>query len=202
MEMQGEQRIAAARPLVWTALNDPEILKQCIPGCQSLTKVGEDGFTAEVLAKVGPVSAKFKGKVTLSDLDPPNGYTIAGEGQGGVAGFGKGDAKVALVDDGDGTLLRYNVTAQVGGKLAQIGSRLIDSAAAKMAEDFFTKFNTVVAAMQPAPAASQTETSSVPPPATSAIAPTAAPTAKGLHPVIWIGGTIVVVAAVLALLLR
>ena len=126
MEMQGEQRIPAPRDVVWAALNDPEVLKECIPGCQSVEKTSDTGFSATVVAKVGPVSAKFSGKVTLSDIDPPNGYTISGEGQGGVAGFGKGGAKVSLSDDGAGTLLRYTATAQVGGKLAQPALQLLE----------------------------------------------------------------------------
>lgn len=195
MEMQGEQRIPAPREVVWAALNDPEVLKECIPGCQTVEKTSDTGFSATVVAKVGPVSAKFSGKVTLSDIDPPNGYTISGEGQGGVAGFGKGGAKVSLSDDGAGTLLRYTATAQVGGKLAQIGSRLVDSAAAKMADDFFAKFNLVAAAKAgPQPGA---EPAAVAP---AAIAPPSAPT--GLRPVVWVPALIVVAAAVLYLILR
>lgn len=146
MEMQGERRIPAPRQAVWERLNDPETLKQCIPGCQEIEKTSDTEFTAKVRAKVGPVSANFTGKVTLSDLNPPQGYTISGEGQGGVAGFAKGSAKVALGEEGSDTVLRYGVQAQVGGKLAQIGSRLIDATARKMADDFFGKF---VALMSP-----------------------------------------------------
>src|SRR5689334_19661429 len=146
MDMNGEYRIGAPRPKVWEALNDPEILKQCIPGCEEIAKTSDTEFTAKVVAKVGPVKAKFGGKVTLSDLDPPNGYTISGEGSGGAAGFGKGGAKVHLTDDAGGevTVLNYTAHASVGGKLAQIGSRLIDSTARKMADDFFAKFTEVV----------------------------------------------------------
>ncbi|HUK06852.1 MAG TPA: carbon monoxide dehydrogenase subunit G [Stellaceae bacterium] len=151
MDMNGEVHLAASREAVWKALNDPEILKQAIPGCEEIVKVSDTEMTAKVAAKVGPVSAKFAGKVTLSDLDPPNGYTISGEGQGGVAGFAKGGAKVNLKDESGGTLLSYTVQAQVGGKLAQIGSRLIDATARKMAEEFFARFAAVVSA--PAPAA-------------------------------------------------
>jgi uncharacterized protein len=146
MDMQGERRIPAPRQAVWERLNDPETLKQCIPGCQEIEKTSDTEFTAKVRAKVGPVSANFTGKVTLSDLNPPQGYTISGEGQGGVAGFAKGSAKVALDEEGGDTVLRYGVQAQVGGKLAQIGSRLIDATARKMADDFFGKF---VALMTP-----------------------------------------------------
>jgi len=144
MEMQGERRIPAPRQLVWEKLNDPEALKQAIPGCETIEKVSDTEFTAKVRAKVGPVSASFSGKVMLTDLDPPNGYTISGEGTGGVAGFAKGGAKVALEEDGGETVLRYIVSAQVGGKLAQIGSRLIDGTARKMADDFFNRFAAAV----------------------------------------------------------
>ena len=140
MDMQGERRIPAPRQTVWERLNDPETLKQCIPGCETIEKVSDTEFTAKVVAKVGPVRASFAGKVTLSDLDPPSGYTITGEGTGGVAGFAKGGAKVTLDEEGGETVLRYTVQAQVGGKLAQIGSRLIDATARKMADDFFSRF--------------------------------------------------------------
>jgi carbon monoxide dehydrogenase subunit G len=140
MEMQGERRIPASRQRVWDGLNDPEMLKKSIPGCDTIEKISDTEFTAKVTARVGPVKASFSGKVTLSDLDPPNGYLISGEGTGGVAGFARGSAKVALEEDGDETVLRYGVSAQVGGKLAQIGSRLIDGTARKMADEFFTRF--------------------------------------------------------------
>lgn len=141
MEMQGEFRIPAPRQLVWERLNDPETLKACIPGCQSIEKLSDTEFTAKVVAKVGPVKATFSGKVTLSDLDPPSGYTITGEGTGGVAGFAKGSATVTLDEEGGETVLRYGAQGQVGGKLAQIGSRLVDAAARKVAGDFFRNFN-------------------------------------------------------------
>ena len=144
MDMTGERRIPAPRQRVWEGLNDPEILKQCIPGCESVEKLSDTEFTAKVVARVGPVRANFAGKVTLSDLAPPSGYTISGEGTGGVAGFAKGGAKVTLDEEGGETVLRYTVQAQVGGKLAQIGSRLIDATARKMADDFFSKFVTVM----------------------------------------------------------
>src|SRR6202040_3508894 len=149
MEMHGELRIPAPRADVWAKLNDPDVLKTCIPGCESVDKVSDTEFTAKVVARVGPVKASFSGKVTLTDLDPPAGYTITGEGTGGVAGFAKGSAKVALDDAGAETVLRYGVQAQVGGKLAQIGSRLIDATSRKMADEFFSRF---VGAMSPAPA--------------------------------------------------
>jgi len=144
MEMNGEELINASRSAVWTALNDPEILKQAIPGCQSVERDSDTSFKATVKIKVGPVKATFKGQVTLSNIDEPNGYTITGEGKGGVAGFGKGGADIKLSDADDGTLLTYNVKASVGGKMAQIGSRLIDSTAKKLAGDFFKKFNELV----------------------------------------------------------
>jgi hypothetical protein len=144
MDMSGSHRIEASREAVWAALNNPEILRQCIPGCEEVVRQSDTEMTAKVVAKVGPVSAKFAGKVTLSDLDPPNGYTITGEGSGGAAGFGKGGATVTLSDDGDATLLTYTAKAQVGGKLAQIGSRLVDATARKMAEEFFARFTQIV----------------------------------------------------------
>src|SRR5262252_6119951 len=152
MEMTGEFRIPAPRQRVWEALNDPEILKQSIPGCQSLEKVSDTEFNGKVVASVGPVRATFGGKVTLSDLDPPQSYKISGEGSGGVAGFAKGGAKVNLAEDSGATVLHYEVQAQVGGKLAQVGSRLIDGVARKMANDFFRRFADAVAP-EPSPAA-------------------------------------------------
>ena len=155
MVMTGEFRIPSPRQRVWEGLNDPEVLKQCIPGCQTLEKVSDTEFNGRVVASVGPVRATFGGKVTLSDLDPPQSYTISGEGSGGVAGFAKGGAKVNLAEDGAATVLTYAVQAQVGGKLAQVGSRLIDGVARKMANDFFGHFAAVMAPEQPAPAAAE-----------------------------------------------
>ena len=156
MEMTGEFRIPAPRQRVWEGLNDPEILKSVIPGCQTLEKVSDTEFTGKIVAAIGPVKATFVGKVILSDLDPPQSYTISGEGSGGVAGFAKGSAKVNLAEDGAGTVMNYAVQAHVGGKLAQIGSRLIDSVARKMAEQFFGHFVAVIAPEQPITAASGT----------------------------------------------
>ena len=144
MDLTGEYRIPARREKVWAALNDDEILKQCIDGCQELKKESDTEFSARVTAKVGPVKAKFSGKVTLSELDPPNGYTISGEGQGGVAGFAKGGATVKLTEDGADTILNYSAKAEVGGKLASVGSRLIEGVAKKTADDFFGKFSGIV----------------------------------------------------------
>jgi carbon monoxide dehydrogenase subunit G len=140
MTMTGEVQLAAPRETVWAKLNDPEVLKACIPGCESLEKVSDNEFQAVAVNKVGPVKARFKGKVRLSDLDPPNGYRISGEGDGGVAGFAKGGAQVNLAAKDDGTLLRYTVEAQIGGKLAQLGQRLVNGAAKKLADEFFDKF--------------------------------------------------------------
>ena len=148
MEMQGSRRIAAPRAMVWAALNDAEVLKASIPGCQELTGSPEDGFEAVVKQKVGPVSATFQGRVTLSDVVPLTSYTISGEGKGGATGFARGGAAVTLAEDGDGTLLTWDVKATVGGKLAQLGSRLIDGFAKKMADSFFDNFR---AAVEPAP---------------------------------------------------
>ena len=137
MELSGEYTIPAPREKVWEFLNDPEVLAACIPGCEELEKVSDTEFTARVKIKIGPVSAKFSGAVTLEDLDPPNGYKIVGEGKGGVAGFAKGNANVTLGSESDDTVLRYTADAQVGGKLAQIGSRLIAGTARKLADKFF-----------------------------------------------------------------
>ena len=140
MTMQGEVVLPAGRDRVWSALNDPAVLKSCIPGCQELEKTSETSFRAVAKLAIGPVKATFKGAVTLSDLDPPNGYTISGEGQGGVAGFAKGGAKVRLDDAEGGTRLTYDVDAQVGGKIAQLGGRLINGVAKKYADEFFANF--------------------------------------------------------------
>jgi carbon monoxide dehydrogenase subunit G len=140
MKMTGDYELAAPRERVWRALNDPEVLRLCFPGVETLEQTSETGYTAKVRAKVGPVSARFTGAVTLSELDPPASYRLTGEGKGGAAGFARGSALVRLEDLGARTLLRYEVDAKVGGKLAQLGSRLVDGAAAKMAEDFFVRF--------------------------------------------------------------
>lgn len=158
MDMNGEQRIPVGQQAVWEALNDLEVLKACIPGCESIEKVSETEHHVALTAAVGPVKAKFKGKMHLGDLNPPHSYRIGFEGQGGVAGFAKGEAQVSLKPDGADTLMRYTVHAQVGGKLAQVGSRLIDAAAKKLADEFFSAFNARVApaaaeAAAPKPAA-------------------------------------------------
>ena len=145
MDIKGEYRIEAPREKVFAALNDAEVLKACIPGCEQLDKTSESEFQAVATVKVGPVKARWKGKVRLSDLDPPNSYRISGEGEGGAAGFAKGGAKVSLSDQEGGTRLSYDVEAQIGGKLAQLGQRLINSAAKKTADDFFERFAGAVA---------------------------------------------------------
>ncbi len=139
MKMNGEFRVPTDRETVWRALNDPEVLKECLPGCQEIEKTSDTEMSATLVIKVGPVKATFKGGVTLSDLDPPNGYTLSGQGQGGTAGFASGEAKVKLVEEDGATVVQYDVDAKVGGKLAQIGSRLIDSTAKKLAKQFFDK---------------------------------------------------------------
>lgn len=154
MEMTGEQRIPVPQQRVWEALNDPEILRACIAGCESITRISDVEYKVVMTAAVGPVKAKFSGKLVLGELNPPDSYALAFEGSGGAAGFGKGSARVKLAPDGQGTLLTYTAAATVGGKLAQIGSRLIDGVARKMADDFFMKFNATVA-----PAAAQAEAS-------------------------------------------
>lgn len=141
MEMTGEQLIALPQQATWDALNDTAVLMACIPGCDSIDKQSDNEYLLTMTAKVGPVSAKFKGKMTLTDVQAPDAYTLQFEGQGGIAGFAKGEAQVRLTPESDGTRLSYNVKASIGGKLAQVGARLIDGVAKKMAEQFFTAFN-------------------------------------------------------------
>jgi carbon monoxide dehydrogenase subunit G len=147
MEMTGEERIPASQADTWAALNDPAMLKACVPGCESIERLADNEFQVLMVARIGPVSAKFKGKLVLSNLKPPQSYAIAFEGQGGAAGFGKGSAQVQLAPEGEGTRLSYQVKANVGGKLAQIGSRLVDGAARKIAQEFFAAFNEKVGAL-------------------------------------------------------
>lgn len=181
MHMSGEQQIAAPRQRVWEALNDPEILKQCIPGCQSLEKEAEDRFTAIAEVKIGPIGARFKGAVQLSDLDAPNGYTISGTGNGGIAGNAKGSAKVRLSESGSGTLITYDVEAEVGGRMAQLGGPIIDATAKQLAGKFFAKFGEVVGgeAVAPAEAAPAAAPGAAPVPTA---APAAAPVAAAGFP--------------------
>lgn len=183
MDMTGERLIAAPRQKVWEALNDTEVLKASIPGCDSLVREGENTLKASAAVKLGPISARFSGKVALSDIDPPNGYRISGEGTGGVAGFAKGGAVVHLADEAGGTRLSYEVKAEVGGKIAQLGARLIDASAKQMAEAFFDRF---AASLAPA------EQGLAPVPAGRGL--TAEP---GLPMVVWIGGIIFIAILVL-----
>jgi len=180
MKMTDEIRIEAPREEVYAALNDPGILKRSIPGCEEIERVSDTEMTATVVARIGPVKAKFKGRVTLSDLDPPRGYTISGEGKGGSAGFAKGGAKVSLDEDGGATVLRYEVRADVGGKLAQLGGRLIEGTAKKLAGDFFTTFRAEMVGEKAE--------------AEEAAAPTVKAAAGGLIPLAWLIGGAVIVA--------
>jgi carbon monoxide dehydrogenase subunit G len=185
MEMTGEQLIPVSQAEVWRALNDPEILKACIPGCEAIDKVSDNEYRVAMTASVGPVKAKFGGKLVLSDLQPPNSYSLSFEGSGGAAGFGKGGAQVSLRPEGAGTRLSYTAKASVGGKLAQVGSRLIDGVARKMADDFFTAFNRKVAgpaAQSPVAAPGSVEAGSV--------------SRAGLAPLWWVAGVILVMIAV------
>lgn len=152
MEMKGSQLIGADRETVWAALNDPQVLKACIPGCEELNQASPTELNATVVAKIGPVKAKFTGEVELSDLNPPESYTISGEGKGGIAGFAKGGAEVRLSEVPGGTQLDYDVQAKVGGKIAQLGSRLVDSTAKKLADQFFTNLNQHLSGTGPATA--------------------------------------------------
>ena len=190
MEMTGEFCIPAPQEKVWDALNDADVLRQAIPGAETVEKVSDTEFSAVAKAKVGPVSAKFKGNVTLSNIDAPNGYTISGEGSGGAAGFAKGSAVVKLTPDGDGTLLSYEVKATVGGKLAQVGQRFIDSTAKKMADEFFTSFAAITGG----------ETEQV-----DAIAPTHVPMLPdeeaGLSLSPWMWGTVLIAGALVGIYL-
>ena len=190
MDFTGRYVIAAAPQKVWEGLNDPAILKNCIPGCEQLDKTSPTDFIATARLKIGPLSATFKGKVTLSDLDPPHQCKLSGEGEGGVAGFAKGDAEVVLTPEGTGTVLSYTAKASVGGKLAQIGQRLIDGAAKQIADDFFKRFAAALEAptLTPDPeveARSATPARPVPEKRT------------GLAPAVWVAGLIAVIVILL-----
>jgi carbon monoxide dehydrogenase subunit G len=191
MELLGERLIPATVDQTWAALNDPAVLKACIAGCESLEPSGENAFSAVVAVKVGPVSARFKGNLQMTNIVPPNSYTINFDGQGGVAGFGKGSADVALTPEGTQTMLKYNARAQVGGKMAQVGSRLIDAAAGKITEDFFKAFE---AHLQASGAAAGGELAA---PAPAAVAP-----AGGGNRVLWIGAALVLVVLIYFLFLK
>lgn len=188
MELTGERVIPASVATTWSALNDPEILKSCIAGCESIERTGENTMTAVVALKVGPVSARFKGNIAMTNVNAPNGYTLNFDGQGGVAGFGKGSADVALTEQGPAqTLLTYNARATVGGKMAQIGSRLIDATAGKITEDFFKAFEAHLQASA-APAQAAAVPAAVAAPSTDADA--------GLGRLWWLIGGVVVLAVV------
>jgi uncharacterized protein len=190
MELQGERLIPASVDKTWESLNDPEVLKACIAGCESLERTGPDAMTAVVAMKVGPVSARFKGHLAMTNVQPPNSYTINFDGQGGVAGFGKGSADVALSAQGEQTLLKYSARATVGGKMAQIGSRLVDATASKITEDFFSAFEAHLKAGAPIEAA-ETEAAVMAGP----VAP--APEADGsVAKLWWLIGAVVALAVV------
>ena len=195
MDFSGEYRIPAPRQKVWEALNDPAILQQAIPGCETLEKTSDTEMKATVRMRIGPVSAKFGGKVTLSDFDPPSSYRISGEGQGGAAGFAKGGAVVKLAEDGSDTVLTYNADAQVGGKIAQVGARLIEGTAKKLADEFFSKFAELVGQPPAAEPQSASVVPSAPPPAAATSSAT-----RGLNHWLIIGaGAVVLVIAWLAM---
>jgi uncharacterized protein len=190
MKLTAEQRIAAPRQRVWEGLNDPEVLRASIPGCQSLEKAADDRFTATVEVKVGPIGARFKGAVSLTELDPPNGYTLLLEGSGGIAGSMKGSAKVRLSDTPGGTLISYDVEAQVGGRMAQLGGPIIDATAKQLAGKFFTRFGEIVSGAAEAAGAQASATAS----ATAAVTHPVPATASGL-PMAWILATVVAAMA-------
>jgi uncharacterized protein len=184
MQMKGEQQLGVPAGRVWAALNDPEFLKDCVPGCESIERVTDTEFRSQLLAAIGPVKAKFAGRIVLSDLEPPRSYKITFEGAGGAAGFAKGSADVALAAEGTGTRLSYAVNAHVGGKLAQVGSRLVDGVAAKMADEFFRRFKEKLAGEVAVPVEAA-------PPALAAKLPLA-----------WIAAAVIAIAAVAWYLLR
>lgn len=158
MDMQGSRQLAVTQQQAWEALNDPEVLKVCIPGCEKIEATGENQYAVTNAIKIGPVSARFNGKIKLTDIDAPNGYSLLFDGQAGAAGFGKGTAKVTLTPQGEGCELGYTVNAQVGGKIAQVGQRLIDGVAKSMAEDFFKRFDEEMQRRFPAPEVAESST--------------------------------------------
>ena len=194
MKLSGEHRIPASRQTVWEALNDPDTLQACLPGCETLEKVSETEMKATITTKIGPVKATFHGAVTLSNLDPPNSYTLNGEGQGGAAGFASGAASVTLTEADSGTLLKYEVEAKVGGKLAQIGSRLIDSVTKKLAGQFFGALVERLSGEEEAAGASEGAEAA---PAQAAPASSAAPQRFGIPTPAWVVGIIGVVAVLI-----
>ena len=194
MEFKGRYLIPASPQKVWNSLNDPQILRQCVPGCERMDKTDDTHFSAAAVLKIGPVKATFNANIALDNLDPPHRCTLKGEGQGGVAGFARGEAEVVLTPEGDGTVLSYTAQAQIGGKLAQIGQRLIDGAAKQVADDFFVRFAAAVA--------SAPDMAQVPPPQPEPVQPridTPAEKRGGLAPEIWVIGLIALIAALLLL---
>jgi carbon monoxide dehydrogenase subunit G len=194
MRLAGEQRVSAPRQKVWEALNDPEILRQSIPGCQSLDKEAGDRLAAVAEVKIGPIGARFKGAVTLSDLDPPNGYTITGQGNGGIAGNAKGSAKVRLSDDAGGTLISYDVDAEVGGRMAQLGGPIIDATAKQLAGKFFARFGEIVGGGAPAEPEAATAAAAVTAPVPVQPTVVTAPASSG-SPIAWVLALVVAVFA-------
>jgi carbon monoxide dehydrogenase subunit G len=187
MEMQGSRVLAVTQQQAWDALLDPQVLQACIPGCERMESTGPNQYTAALALRIGPVAAKFNGKVALADVNPPQSCTISFDGQGGAAGFGKGSAKVRLAPKDAGCELSYDVSAQVGGKIAQVGQRLIDSVAKSMAEDFFKRFDAQMQRLHPAPVAAAQSA-----PAASATASTA-PARSGVPPWVWVVGAVVLI---------
>ncbi len=210
MDMTGEHRINLPQALVWRALNDPDILKASIPGCEDLVREGDNKFKGRIAASVGPVRAKFSGEASLSEIDPPNGYVLTGNGSGGAAGMAKGSVSVRLTADGEATILRFEAKAQVAGKLAQIGSRLVDMAAKKMADEFFTNFATQLEpiALAEAPVLEASVEPAPPPMPEFAPAPIPAPvpdaletsSQKGASWIVWAAIGVLVILAVAAYL--
>jgi uncharacterized protein len=198
MEMQGSRQLAITQQQAWDALNDPAVLKACIPGCDKVEPTGENQYSIGMALKIGPVSAKFTGKIALSDINPPQSYTISFEGQGGPAGFGKGSAKVNLTPNDRGNELAYSVQASVGGKIAQLGQRLIDGAAKSMAEDFFKRFDDAMQVRHPEAYAAQAQADAA---AGVVIAPAAQPSGGllGLPTWVWIVGAVALIAALVFL---
>jgi carbon monoxide dehydrogenase subunit G len=190
MELQGERLLPATQDATWAALNDPEVLKACIAGCESLERIGDDAFAAVVAMKVGPVSARFKGNLQMTNVQPPTGYTINFDGQGGVAGFGKGSADVALSPEGEATRLTYTARATVGGKMAQIGARLIDAAAGKITEDFFKAFEAHLQSAGAPPAESAAAVATVQP------KPLPTPSGGSARTLGWLIGALIVLGAI------
>ena len=191
MEMQGSRALAITQQQAWDALNNPEVLKTCIPGCDKVEPTGENQYAVGVAVKIGPVSAKFNGKITLSDINPPNSYTITFDGQGGAAGFGKGNAQVKLSppEEGQGCVLSYTVHASVGGKIAQMGQRLIDGVAKSMAEDFFKRFDDEMQRQYPGAYAAAA--------AIPAVVPAKGASSGSKIPAwAWVAGAVVVLAAI------